>query len=215
MDDTELLRALYRAIAWEKLYSHSPELSRERVDDLFRRLGELTERRGEPASGAPSPAPPAPQPPPRPGLVRLYCDGASSGNPGPAGVGMVLCDSDGTEIQAWGQPLGQATNNVAEYSALIEGLRRALELGVREIEVNSDSQLLVFQLTGRYKVRSAALSELHREALALLGRFDSWQARHIPRLQNRRADGLAARYARQGKNARATLNPPPAGPQEG
>jgi len=215
MDDTELLRAVYRAIAWKKLCRHSPEVSREQVDDLFRRLGELIKRWGEPASAAPSPAPPSAQAPGRPGLVRLYCDGASSGNPGPAGVGMVLCDSGGTEIQAWGGPLRRATNNVAEYSALIEGLRRALELDVREIEVNSDSQLLVFQLTGRYKVRSAALADLHREALALLRRFDSWHVQHIPRSQNRRADGLATRYARRGKNTRATLTPPPAGPKEG
>ncbi len=191
MDDNELLRAIYRAIVWEKFYRTAPDASRARVDELFSRLAETL--KGEAAADLPhvsaSVGPALEGGAPR--QARLYCDGASSGNPGPAGIGMVLYAPDGAEIQAWGAPIGRATNNVAEYRALLEGLDRALELGVRRIEVFSDSELLVRQLTGRYKVRSPALAELHKRARALLDRFESWTARHIPRGQNGRANSIA------------------------
>jgi len=181
VEDRELLKAVYRALAWEELYRRAPGISRERVDDLFRRLASMLAPRPD--------AGPARTEVPR--RARLHCDGASRGNPGPAGIGMVLCAEDGTEILAWGAAIGRATNNVAEYQALIEGLGRALELGVREIEVVSDSQLLVYQLTGRYKVKNPTLARLYQAAGELLGRFDRWEVRHVSREQNREADRIA------------------------
>ena len=197
MQSRELLKAIFRAVAWEELFRLAPEASREQVDELFRRWRESLS--GEPERDTlPSPAEQS-DPASAPREARLHCDGASSGNPGPAGIGMVLCDSDGTEMAAWGESIGRATNNVAEYAALIAGLTHALELGVREIDVRADSQLLVYQITGRYKVKNARLADMHAEATALLGRFDKWQARHVPREQNRKADGLAAAAVKKAK----------------
>jgi len=200
VDKRKLLRAVYRSIDWQKLYELAPHLSREHVDEVFHRLTEGSEPED---TGAP--APPveetAPQGP-LPRRVRLYCDGASSGNPGPAGIGMVLCAPDGTELQAWGAPIGRATNNVAEYKAVIEGLSRALELGVSEIEVLSDSQLMVRQITGAYKVKSPALAELHSRALELLGRFKRSRVNHIPRGNNKKADQIAVAQTKKAKKNR-------------
>jgi len=101
--------------------------------------------------------------------AKLFTDGGSRGNPGPAAYGFVLEAEDGTVLDARGETIGVATNNVAEYSALIAGLERARVLGLAEVEVVSDSELLVKQMRGEYKVKSAALRELSLEA-ARLGR---------------------------------------------
>jgi len=189
VDDNELLKAIYRAIAWDKLYDAAPAASREQVEKLFQRLTRSLDEAAPPtdtrAEGNMKKIPKDTR------KAVLYCDGASSGNPGPAGIGMVLCAPDGTELQAWGEPIGEATNNVAEYRAMIAGVERALEAGIKEVEVRSDSELLVKQLTGEYKVKAAGLKGLHAEALMLLGQLDEWTARAIPRAQNKRADGLA------------------------
>jgi len=100
---------------------------------------------------------------------KLFTDGGSRGNPGPAAYGFVLEAEDGTVLDARGETIGVATNNVAEYSALIAGLERARVLGLAEVEVVSDSELLVKQMRGEYKVKNAALRELSLEA-ARLGR---------------------------------------------
>jgi len=168
MDRLKLLKAVYESIQWERLYELLPEADRDEVDLLFRELRQGIE------------------PEPEEDLVDeiagraalLHCDGASKGNPGPAGIGMVLETPDGREVLAWGRPIGETTNNVAEYQALIAGLQRALELGVRRISVLSDSQLMVRQIQGTYKVKSAGLQPLHAEAV--------------------RADALADRHAREG-----------------
>jgi len=96
--------------------------------------------------------------------ARLYTDGGARGNPGPAAYGYVLEDADGVVLAAHGEAIGVATNNVAEYSALLAGLARAAELGVDDLEVVSDSELLVRQMTGVYKVKNEALRELSVEA---------------------------------------------------
>ncbi|MCK4376465.1 MAG: ribonuclease HI family protein [Candidatus Brocadiae bacterium] len=133
------------------------------------------------------------------GEARLHCDGASRGNPGPAGIGMVLTTPEGEEVLAWGAAIGRATSNVAEYRAAIEGLKKALELKVRRVRLLSDSELLVRQLEGAYKVKSAGLKPLHGELMGLLARLDSWEARHVARDRNLRADALATRYAKAAK----------------
>ena len=99
--------------------------------------------------------------------ARLSTDGGSRGNPGPAAYGYVLETDDGTVLDARGEAIGVATNNVAEYRALVEGLRCAVELGVDELEVVSDSELLVKQMRGEYRVKNEALQELNGEATAL------------------------------------------------
>src|SRR6185437_7019899 len=103
--------------------------------------------------------------------ARLSTDGGARGNPGPAAYGFVLEDEDGTVLAAHGEKIGIATNNVAEYSALIAGLEKALELAVGEVEVVSDSELLVKQMTGEYRVKNEALRALSTEAARLARRI--------------------------------------------
>lgn len=139
-------------------------------------------------------SPPAPaQPPPEQGLAPhvLHADGGSRGNPGPAGAGAALLDPEGRELALLKRYLGVATNNVAEYQGLILGLEAALDRGVTRLEVRLDSELLVRQINGQYKVKAPHLLPLYKQARALLSRFESALLVHVPRAQNAIADQLA------------------------
>lgn len=120
----------------------------------------------------------------------LFTDGGARGNPGPAAYAFVLEADDGTVLDARGEAIGTATNNVAEYSALVNGLRRAVEAGVHELEVVSDSELLVRQMRGEYRVKNRALQELFLEASRLARRLDAVTYRHVRREHNELADRL-------------------------
>ncbi len=122
---------------------------------------------------------------------RLFTDGASRGNPGEAGAGSVLLAADGQELAARSLYLGQCTNNVAEYRALILGLQSALELKCGRLEIFLDSQLIVRQIQGQYKVKHETLKPLFVEVKGLLAKIDKWSIAHVPREQNKRADELA------------------------
>jgi ribonuclease HI len=122
----------------------------------------------------------------------LFVDGASRGNPGPAGIGIVIRDGDrGPILKEISEYVGRTTNNVAEYRALLKALEAAHELGAASIEIRSDSNLLINQLTGTYKVKSTDLGPLFLEATRRLRTFEDWAARHVPRSQNAAADALA------------------------
>jgi ribonuclease HI len=125
--------------------------------------------------------------------TRLYTDGAARGNPGPAGAGAVIVNVDGHVVAKVGKFLGDSTNNVAEYMGLILGLKRAKAMGIKEIEVLSDSELLVKQIHGDYAVKAEHLRPLHDEVQALLKGFQWIQVRHIPREQNAQADAMSNR----------------------
>jgi ribonuclease HI len=125
--------------------------------------------------------------------LRLHVDGASRGNPGEAGFGVHVTGEDGREVASLYGYLGTATNNVAEYQALVHGLRFALARGAPSVEVYSDSELLVRQIDGRYRVKNPGLQPLHREAKGLLARFERARVAHVPRERNREADALANR----------------------
>ncbi len=127
------------------------------------------------------------------GSLAIYIDGASRGNPGPAGIGIVLKDGAGRVVAEISEFIGRATNNVAEYRALIRGLEEAATLAARHVTVRSDSELLVRQLTGEYKVKSPDLSPLHLEANRLLKAFPKSAVEQIPRGENAAADALANR----------------------
>ena len=127
------------------------------------------------------------------GTWTLYADGAARGNPGPAASGYVLDDPSGAPRAAGGVALGRATNNIAEYRALTVGLTRALAMGVSSIEVRMDSELVVRQMTGVYRVKNEGLKPLFAEAQALARRFGKFTIRHVPRAQNARADAEANR----------------------
>ena len=125
--------------------------------------------------------------------LRLFTDGAARGNPGPAGIGLVLEDDQGMRLWGGCRYLGTATNNQAEYRALIDGLRKAAEWRPDRLEVYMDSELVVHQVNGRYKVRNRDLQPLHRQALDLLRGFPQIAVSHVPRERNRGADALANR----------------------
>ena len=126
-------------------------------------------------------------------MLRIHVDGASRGNPGEAGFGIHAASADGQTVAELYGYLGPATNNVAEYQALIHALRWAIERGSGRVEIFSDSQLLVRQLEGRYRVKNPGLQPLFREASGLKARFEHVAIRHVPREENREADALANR----------------------
>lgn len=125
----------------------------------------------------------------------LHTDGASRGNPGPAAIGAVIAmadpEGDPIPVAEISACIGTTTNNVAEYRAVIAALTRARELGARRIELRTDSELLVKQLHGEYRVKNAGLKPLFAEVRALLERFDAAEVRHVRREENRDADRLA------------------------
>ncbi len=123
--------------------------------------------------------------------VVAYTDGASRGNPGPSSFGVVVFDADGRQVHSVSQALGRATNNQAEYRGAIAALEAALGLGAREVELRMDSELVVRQLSGRYKVRNPALIPLHSRIQYLRKQFERVVIVHVPRAQNREADRLA------------------------
>jgi len=120
----------------------------------------------------------------------LFADGGSRGNPGPAASGAVLYAEDGSTLAEVGEYLGVATNNVAEWQALLIGLRRARELGVDTIAVRMDSELVVRQVTGVYRVKHEALIPIAGKVKTLLREFRSSDIRHVPRKQNAAADAV-------------------------
>lgn len=121
----------------------------------------------------------------------MHCDGAARGNPGPAGIGVEITDDDGAVVAEIAEGIGEATNNVAEYTAAIRGLERARELGATEVLLRSDSRLLIEQLAGHWKVKNPVLQRLHRKARALLGAFERVRLEHVRRERNVEADRLA------------------------
>jgi len=122
--------------------------------------------------------------------ARLYTDGGARGNPGPAAFAYVLEAGDGTVLAAHGEKIGVATNNVAEYRGLVAGLEKAVELAVPEVEVVSDSELLVKQMRGEYRVKNEALLELSQRATRLARKLDKVEYRHVVREHNELADRL-------------------------
>ncbi len=122
--------------------------------------------------------------------VIVHVDGGARGNPGPAAAGAVAAGGDGETLLERGRYIGEATNNVAEYRAVLLGLELARELGASDVEVVNDSELVARQIGGRYKVKHAGLKPLHQEALRELRAFERWSVRSVRRESNERADEL-------------------------
>lgn len=125
--------------------------------------------------------------------VRVWIDGGSRGNPGPSAIGVLVEDDMGRTLETVSRPIGVQTNNVAEYRALLAGLELAAQAGASRVEVVSDSELLVKQMTGEYKVRNQGLAPLHAQARELAATFDGFAIRHVTREENRQADALVNR----------------------
>jgi ribonuclease HI len=127
------------------------------------------------------------------GKVVVHVDGGSRGNPGPAAIGVVVSTPDGAVLDEVAETIGIATNNVAEYRAVLRGIERAAALGASELELVNDSELVAKQLTGAYKVKHPAMKPLYDEAIAALRGFAKWRIRSVPRAQNAHADRLVNR----------------------
>ena len=134
-----------------------------------------------------------------PSLI-LYCDGASRGNPGPASIGAALYQKEDNQenetansepVREVSRAIGTATNNIAEYKSLIGGLEAAREAGADTIDIRMDSELIVRQITGQYRVKNENLKPLFQEVKGLLAQFKDWRIKHVPRAQNKKADSLA------------------------
>jgi ribonuclease HI len=122
--------------------------------------------------------------------VVVNVDGGARGNPGPAAIAAVVQDTDGQVLQEKGEKIGRATNNVAEYRALLLGIEMAAALGASELELVGDSELIVRQVEGRYKVKDAGLRDLHAQVKQALEPFGRWSIRHVRREHNAEADRL-------------------------
>jgi len=122
--------------------------------------------------------------------LTINFDGGSRGNPGPAGIGVVVRDGSGEVVEERGERIGEATNNVAEYRALLRGIELAAEHGGTELELIGDSELVVQQVDGKFKVKNAGLKPLHADVKRALQGFDSWSIRHVRRGENADADRL-------------------------
>ncbi|HEY5430870.1 MAG TPA: ribonuclease HI family protein [Solirubrobacteraceae bacterium] len=125
--------------------------------------------------------------------VVVHVDGGARGNPGPAAIGVVVSDPGGAVLDEVAERIGVATNNVAEYRALLRGVQRAAAMGAREAEFVNDSELVAKQVNGLYKVKHPAMKPLYEEAVTALRGFERWKIRSVPRAQNARADALVNR----------------------
>jgi ribonuclease HI len=121
----------------------------------------------------------------------IHADGASQGNPGPAAIGATIKDEQGKLLARISQRIGRATNNQAEYGAIIAALKKAIRLGAKQVEVNSDSELVVKQINGKYRVKKTTLKPLYQEVNKLQSQLEGFTITHIPRWQNAEADKLA------------------------
>lgn len=136
----------------------------------------------------------------------VFTDGAARGNPGPAGIGVVISESGGNVVKETAEHIGCATNNVAEYMALIRGLEEALKLGANEVEIHTDSQLMARQITGVYRVKAEHLIPLMERVRELLRLFRRISISHIVREENRQADALARKASKAAADKTEEVN---------
>lgn len=178
--------AVLRFIAREEplgaTLSAFPQLDRVKLQRALERAASVLENGADDTPAAPAYL-----------RLRLYSDGAARGNPGLAGAGAVLVEPSGQVVDKLGKFLGRQTNNYAEYQGMLMGLKRARELGVREVEVFADSELMIRQLGGRYQVKSPSLRPLYLETLQVLNDFERVKLVHVPREMNRAADEMSNR----------------------
>lgn len=127
--------------------------------------------------------------------ANIAIDGASKGNPGPAGIGVVICDESGNIVREIGEYIGETTNNIAEYSALLRALSEAVEMGFTDLSIQTDSELMAKQINGQYRVKNEGIIPLYESARSLLRKFDSASIKHVLRENNKLADALASKAA--------------------
>ncbi len=166
-------------------YRDFPQWNREAVEKWLDTLPV------DEAEFAASPGKPAAAGPESYDQLVLFTDGAARGNPGPAGIGIVIQTPDGKTLKTHSRFLGNTTNNIAEYRGLIAGLTLAGEFKPELLTIKMDSELVVKQILGQYRVKNEALKKLHQQAQAKLEQFEHWSIQHVRRERNREADRLA------------------------
>ncbi len=192
ISDHELLALIHKNIDVRKLKKQNEAITKTRIDKLFQGLKiHVKESKLSPSTGSEEKDVSGNKPFGRiVGLV-VNVDGASRGNPGKAGIGVAIFDKDSKLIKECSEYIGTATNNVAEYKALILGVKEAIKCGAQEILFRTDSELLAKQIMGEYKVRNTQLMYLFTEVQGLLKKLPKWKIKHIPRVENKEADMLA------------------------
>lgn len=166
----KILKTLAETFDIAKTMKRFPEIPKEEIQSLLLQFADTFKKRE---------------------VVTIYVDGAARGNPGHAGIGVLILSEDGKVLRRIGKYLGKTTNNVAEYQALITALKEAKAMGVSTIKVFADSELMVKQIKGEYKIKSEGLKPLYKESMALLMHFDGYDIIHINREKNSEADRLA------------------------
>lgn len=195
--DREILQRLAQKLPEHLLHELFPDREPQAVREALLHASGAGAPTAKKRSSAPSlpfakPAGQPVSPAPRAGdSCILYTDGASRGNPGEAGAGVVLLNEDRSLLASRAVYLGQCTNNVAEYRALLAGLELVLQHGCKQVSIFLDSELIVRQISGQYKVKNAHLQPLYLQAKSLLQRLGGWRIKHVPRAENAQADQLA------------------------
>jgi len=189
ISDHELLALIHKSIDMEKLKEQDRSITKKRVDTLFQNLkGHV--KKDDPAisekeiAGTSSIKKEA-------DLIVVNVDGASKGNPGESGIGVAIFDKDSNLINEACDYLGVATNNIAEYKALILGIKLSTKYNTKRVLFKADSELMVKQIKGEYRVKNAQLKLLFAEAQSLLKKLPNWKIMHVPREENKEADLLA------------------------
>ena len=194
--DREILQRLAERLPEHLLRELFPDREPQIVRGALQRASGAEAPATKPKTGAPllpfaRPAGPPAVAAATGGSCILYTDGASRGNPGEAGAGAVLLDGERRPLASRALYLGQCTNNVAEYRALLAGLELALQHGCEQLTIFLDSELIVRQISGQYKVKNVHLQPLFLQAKSLLQRLRGWRIKHVPRAENAQADQLA------------------------
>ena len=189
ISDHELLALIHKSIDMEKLKEQDRSITKKRVDTLFQNLKDHV-KKDDPAisekeiTGTSSIKKEA-------DLIVVNVDGASKGNPGESGIGVAIFDKDSNLINEACDYLGVATNNIAEYKALILGIKLSTKYNAKRVLFKADSELMVKQIKGEYRVKNAQLKLLFTEAQSLLKKLPNWKIMHVPREENKEADLLA------------------------
>ena len=189
ISDHEILTLIHKNIDMKKLKNQNKAITKKRTDELLQKLKEYVKnddlsiscKAGKGASTIDKHF----------DFIIVNVDGASKGNPGEAGIGVAVFDKDLNIVQESGEYIGVATNNIAEYKALILGAKLAIKFNAKNTLFKSDSELMVKQIMGEYRVKNIQLKSLYSEVQSLLGKLPEWEIKHIPREENAEADLLA------------------------
>ena len=189
ISDHEILTLIHKNIDMEKLKNQDKAITKKRIDELLQKLKEYVNKDDLSISGKKGKGALAIDK--QFDFLIVNVDGASKGNPGEAGIGVAVFDNDLNIVQESCEYIGMATNNIAEYKALILGAKLAIKFNARNTLFKSDSELLVKQIMGEYRVKNTQLISLYSEVQSLLGKLPEWEIKHVPREENKEADLLA------------------------